>query len=289
MSKILKLELRKAFRSPYFSLSFLVSFVFVLISAYYMYQLFYGGYDKPAMLAIYEETGQLFEMIFEGKTVYTGWIGAEINSPVVMQFFFMLPLLAMLPSGMSLSNEMKSGYVKHIIPKCGRKNYIISKLAASFIAGGSIVALSLLSSVLIVSLFLPAVAPKVINNIYFPVLHGDVFSVTAYSKPMLFIFLYVLLDFIFGGLFACLPVAAAFITKKPINTILLSYLLVIMCSLLNSFLLYLSYIEISPIYLMRAVSFANRSRIEVVLAWYAIYALAAFPFSIFKGANYEII
>ena len=209
MSKILKLELKKAFCSKLFLFSILAGLGFVISSAHSMYELNYVSFDRPFALAMIEN-GQMFELIFEGKSLYTGWIGAEINSSASMSFFIILPLLAMLPCGFSLVGDIRSGYTKLIVPKCGRKNYILAKLISAFISGGAVAALLLISSVLIVALFLPAVAPKIINSMYFPVLHGDILSQIAYSKPMLFILCYIGLDFIFCGLFACIPVATAF-------------------------------------------------------------------------------
>ncbi len=289
MSRILKLELRKAFFSPLYLISLIVGFAFVLISAHYMFRLCYGSYGRPTILELYEKSNQMVEIIFEGNSLYTGWIGAEINSPVILQFFFIVPFLSMLPCGLSLTAEIKSGYTKHIIPKCGRKNYILAKLISAFLSGGSVIFFLLVSSVLVVALFLPAVPPKVINSMYYPVLHGDIFSVMAYSKPMLFIICYIGLDFVFGGLFACLPVAASFIVRKPVYAILSSYLLVIACSLLRNFFLYLCYIEVSPIYLMRAVPVSNSSRIWVMALWFAFYFLLTVPFTVFKGERYEIL
>lgn len=289
MTRILKLELRKAFFSPLYLISLLVSLTFVLISAYYMLRLFYGPYGRPAILEIYDKSDQMMEIIFEGRSLYTGWIGAEINSPVNLSFFFLLPLLAMLPCGLSLASEIKTGYTKLIIPRCGRKNYILAKLISAFLSGGSVIALSLIFSVLFVALFLPAITPKVINSMYFPVLHGDIFSTMAYSKPMLFIICYIGLDFIFGGLFACLPVAAAYIVTKSVHAVLGSFLLTIVCSLFRNFFLYLSYIEVSPIYLMRAVPISNSSRIWMVVAWFVLYSLVTIPFAIVKGVQYEIV
>lgn len=289
MSKILKLELRKAFFSPVYLISLFIGFTFVLISAYYMFRLFYGSYNKPAILELYEESNHMIEVIFEGKSLYTGWIGAEINSPANLPFFFIIPLLSMLPCGLSLATEMKTGYTKYVIPKCGRKNYIFAKLISAFLSGGSILSFLLISSVLIVALFLPAVPPKVINSMYYPVLHGDIFSTMAYSNPLFFIICYIGLDFIFGGLFACLPVAASFIVKKPVYAVLGSFILIVACSLSRNFFSYLSYIEVSPIYLMRAIPMSNSSRIWVVAAWFAFYSLLAIPFTIFKGVQYEIL
>jgi hypothetical protein len=288
MRKILKLELRKAFCSRLFLFSLLVGACFVLSSAYCMYQLNYNSFDKPVALALFE-SGQMFELILEGKSLYTGWIGAEINSSSNMSFFFLLPLLAMLPSGFSLIGEISSGYTKHIIPKCGRKNYVLAKLISAFISGGCVAALLLISSVLLVSLFLPAVAPKVINNMYYPVLHGDILSEIAYSKPLLFILCYIGLDFLFCGLFACLPVAVAFIVKKTMYAVLVPYLLIIACSLLRNFFFYLSFVEVSPIYLLRAVPMQNASKWWMVLLWYAVLLLLAVPFSLVRGVKYEIV
>lgn len=288
MKKILRLELQKAFASSGFIFSIIVGMGFVLSSAYQFYQFNYASFNIPLALAMYDN-GQMFELIMEGKSLYTGWIGAEINSSVNTSFFFVLPLLAMLPCGFSLCGEMCSGYTKHIIPKCGRRNYILAKLTAAFVSGGCTATILLAVSVLITALYLPAVAPKVINSMYFPVFHGDIFSGLAYSMPLLFIVCYIGVDFMLCGMFACLPVAAAYAVKKPVYAVLYSYIAVIMCSLLRNFFLYLGYVEVSPIYLMRAVPVANASKWWMVLVWLAIFALVAIPFAVIKGVKYEIL
>lgn len=288
MKRILKLELKKVFHSRLFLFSLAVGFCFVLVSVRSMYELNYGSLGEHIILALLER-GETFELIMEGKSIYTGWIGAEINSPVCLSFFIVLPLLAMLPSGFSLVSEIKTGYAKHIIPKCGRKNYISAKLLSAFISGGCVSTIVQASSVALVALFLPAVAPRVIYNMYFPVHHGDLFSTLAYSKPMLFVICYLGVDFVFCGLFACLPVAAAFVVKKAVYAVLCPYLFIMTCSLLRSFTAYLSYVEVSPVYLLRAVTVANSSKWWVVLLWYAVFALIVIPFVAIKGVKYEIV
>ncbi len=288
MRKALKLELEKAFTSPLFVFSLLVGVAFIVASAWEVIPYFYG---ESGALAFAEEVynkGLIYEVEPDAVTLYNSWIGggwADIN----IMFFYILPLLSMLPCGFSLSNEIRSKYVKHIIPRCGRKNYILAKYISAFIVGASIVATLLILNVLIVALFLPAIPPRVMYNYFYPVMHGNILSSMAYQKPLLFIFCYIGIDAVFGGLFACLPLSAAFVFEKPLAAVIVPYLFVLICDTLRNFLLYINYIEISPLLLMHAVSIANESRWHVVLIWYGVFAFLGIPYGIYRGLKYEIV
>lgn len=289
MKKIIKLELKKTFVSRAFLFSALMGIAFVILSAIYVVSAFEGPNGTLEIIRAAKLNGNMQEIVVDGATLYNRWIGAETMSPGNALYFYLLPLISIIPGGFSLSYEMKTGYIKTIIPKCGRRNYIFAKLIAAFLSGGCIVALSLIFSVVIVAAYIPAIAPNVINDMYYPIWHGDILSSVAYKDPLLFIACYIFIDFIFGGLFACMPVMAAYIVKKPLVAVVGSYLIVLSSDLIRSFFTYICYIEVSPLKLMHAIPPLNASRPIVVMAWYIFFLIIVFPYSIYKGVKYEIL
>ncbi len=62
-------------------------------------------------------------------------------------FIFFLPLLSVLPAGISVLADLRTGLIKYYLPRCGRRPYIVSKVFISvFTGGGSVVAGSLLTA-----------------------------------------------------------------------------------------------------------------------------------------------
>ena len=289
MKAILKLELNKAFKNPLLLFSIILGSILVLLSAIHVINGFNDEFSTKNLVEEVNRTGKLVEIQADSYTLYNKWIGAEMTSQVSIAFFYLLPLLAMLPCGFSLGSEINSGYTKHIIPHCGRKNYIFAKYISAFITGGFVTSALLLLSVLIVAAFIPAIAPKVFNTMFYPIMHGNVLSKTAFQNPLLFIFSYIGIDIIFGGLFACMPLTATFIFRKPISAVVSSYILVLVCDMIRSFFLYIFFIEISPINLMHAIPPLNESRFYMVALWYGIFIVLSLPYGIYKGVKYEII
>lgn len=289
MKAILKLELKKAFKNPLLLFSIILGSVLVLISAIHVIRGFNDASSVKCLIDEMKKTGEIIEIQADSYTLYNKWIGADMSSPVSIAFFYLLPLLAMLPCGFSLGTEISSGYTKLILPRCGRRNYIFAKYISAFIAGGFVTSALLLLSVLIVAAFIPAIAPKVFNTMFYPIMHGNVLSKMAFQRPLMFIFSYIGIDFIFGGLFACLPLTATFILHKPISAVVSSYILILACDMIRSFFLYIFFIEISPINLMHAIPPLNESRFYMVALWYGIFLALSLPYGIYKGVKYEII
>lgn len=66
------------------------------------------------------------------ETMADFWIGMDFSTWCATAFFFLLPLLAVLPYGSSLHRECKSGYLNLITPQISQKRYFAAKFLASF-------------------------------------------------------------------------------------------------------------------------------------------------------------
>lgn len=289
MKNLLKTELRKALKNKFFVFSVLLGLIFVIISAFYVLRGYYSDNGILAGLSRIEEEGIQQETTLEGTTLYNSWIGGEGFSLGYTLFFTLLPILAMLPCGLAISEELRGGYLHVIVPKCGRKNYFLSKIISAFVAGGLAVTIPLVFSLLLISLFIPAITPNIIYFMYYPIMHGDIFSQIIYSYPILFTVLYLCIDFVFSGLIACLSISAAFLFKHRAAPIVVPFLFIIGSDMARSFLYYISYVQISPLKLLHAMPVEGSSKAPVMLAWLLIFLLLTVPFIMIRGCKREIL
>lgn len=216
MNLLLKLELKKAFLNPWFFFSFGIGFICAILSFIYnvsrysvdsrFYHLYGMSQDKnPEVYA---------------ETVFSYWIGGDFFSLGSIVFFFIFPLLAVLAFGWSYREEKRVGYSKLLITKSSRKTYYLSKSIALFVSGGAIFVLPQMINLVMMMCVVPMRLPLVEGSFYYGIFNGFL-APLFYSHPLVYVFSYLLLDFIFAGLLANLTlVFSEFIKNQWIIVIL---------------------------------------------------------------------
>lgn len=219
MSTILKIELKKAIKNKGFAIAIIIGMILAVLSLIYCINIYKR--DINATVDYAEKFNIVYNPDTASHTIFNKWIGGEGNSLGTSVYFFIFPLLIALPYGWSYSSEKKSGYRKAMIVHCGKKNYYISKYIATFISGGLAMVIPMVFSIIITSCYFPAVKPFVLYDVYYGVFGYDLMSKLYYTYPFLYLFLYLLIDFVFCGILACLCMTAALIIKqKPLVMIM---------------------------------------------------------------------
>lgn len=226
---LLKTELKKMFKSNGLKISVLCSLIIVACQTiwFIINVRMVNNYDFQQRLLDtgIKEKGMWFE-----NGILEGWIGCEPFSPYNGMLFMILPLLAILPFGLSFYDEWKSGYCEHIITSRNIKEYIICKITVVFISGGIGAVFPLLLSLIVSACYLPAISTdvlalqSVLNDTY-------MFSFLYYDYPVFYALVYSLIVFVYGGIFSML----AFMVSRWMNNkfIILSFPLIV-----HVFLLY---------------------------------------------------
>lgn len=138
-----------------------------------------------------------------GASLFLKWISVGNLSFGGKVFFMLWPILAAMPYGSSLCIDRQSGYENQVITKCGRFVYFQGKYIACFVSGGLAVSLPLILNLLLNALICPASTPEVqmlgssIGNGYF-------LAKLFYTKPWIFCAAWCIVDFLWGGVAACL-------------------------------------------------------------------------------------
>lgn len=168
--------------------------------------------------------------MIEAKSVFNNWIGGEGLSPFSSIFSFVFPLLSTLPYAWSYQYEKSAGYQNQLLLHETRFSYLLTKYAAVFLSGGLAVLVPLIINFLCTCLIFPVVTPDVSYCHYYGIYNQSPFCELFYSQPLLFETVYLLIDFIFGGIFACLALSFSLLGVPRIISLLLPMLI---CLLLH--------------------------------------------------------
>lgn len=235
MGKMIKAEINRSIKSSGMLLSLIIGnaiaiaqIVHYQIPAYKMNQAM--DFEKIPILYLY--------------TVSDTWMG---GSPIYLEtflYFLILPILAALPFGTSYFTDNQSGFLKNIYMRTSRKQYLSAKYIATFLSGGTAVTLPLLLNLAVGMVLLPNLVPSVIlphNGIN----ARNVFCTIYFSKPLLYILIFLCIDFLLGGIWACVALAASFISDYRIVVMISPFFLQlgihVICTILNK-------IEYSSVY-----------------------------------------
>ena len=130
---------------------------------------------------------------------YTNWIGSH-NIYLQQNIFYMaIPILATLPFGSSFYDDINRGYARNVCVRAKKKYYLIAKYIAVFVSGGCVVAIPMVFSFLISSMFLPTMLPEAsytFTNIYPAYKWADLFLC---ATVIIYIDIYFYHIFVFGS------------------------------------------------------------------------------------------
>lgn len=131
------------------------------------------------------------------ESVFYNWIGSSCFAMESYFIYLILPILAVLPYGISLYDDKKSGYIKNVFIRTKKSYYYLAKYIAVFLSGGIAFVTPLVINLFLNAMKFPALMPESIIDI------GP--SVTCvgwnfyYTHPWLYIILFLLIDFVFAG------------------------------------------------------------------------------------------
>lgn len=224
-------------------------------------------------------------------SAYINWMGADVGSFESTMFYLLLPFLAALPFGWSLAEEIRSGYAAHVIFRSGKKSYYTAKMTAAFCSGFLVIAVPLMLNFLVVSAFLPCLTPEILYP-YGGLMQKSMLYQLYYTYPHIYVCAYILLDGIYGGLFAVIATASACFLANRFMTVLVPFGMCIALEYFDSNIAAytgLGY-DIAPERFLRAMPAANDHNGFIIMAEGIIFFLL--PFSalvVRKCGRYDML
>jgi len=224
-------------------------------------------------------------------TLFNRWIGGECYSLGEAVYFFVFPLLVAIPYGWSYCYESRSGYIRSAVLRSGRAPYFYSKYIAVFLSGGLAMVIPLLLNFLLTAMFIPAVRPEPSYVVWYGVNGSSLLSAVYYSRPFLYVFLYLLIDFLYGGLVACMSYALSAVCRNRIVVVLLPFVVLLGFKYICTSLIYtdrVRYKELSPLSFLHPAAATYDTTWLVVIAEAVILFLFTFLLACVKEKNHEI-
>lgn len=219
-------------------------------------------------------------------SLYNCWIGGEGMSIEHTLFFQILPFLALLPYGWSLASEQKSGYYKQLVLRIGRRPYLLTKMIVNFIGAGFVAVIPMLINITIVACFIPAVTPTIENVTSYSIVFNNMWSDIYYTLPLLHLILYLVLDFIFAGLFAQLCYAISCFTQNKIAVLLIPYFIILGLQYLDNLSLVKGFTFSPMFFLHPVVEYSQVSSLIVFSEWLILFGTSTLIIWM-KNAKYE--
>ncbi len=272
MQKVLRTEIKKAIMTRYFIISIAIGILISMLGLVYNVGLFCGNQRYDGMNPCYE-----------AFTLFNHWIGGEGFSLGSSLYFFVFPILIAIPYGWSYCGEQKSGYMSQMIVRTGKQRYLTAKYIATFISGGLTMVVPLITNFMLTALFVPAIKPVPTYDTTYGVFGNSIFSELYYTHPLVYVLLYLFVDFMFCGALTCLTMlSASFIKYKWINCILpfvvcmgIALLGNIICSNEPEAVNY----QLSPFYFTKCVQTSYPTRLSVIVGMLLLMVIVTVVFN----------
>ena len=274
MKNLIKMELKKAIISKFFLMGLVLLLIFSILSGIYMIRND-GGYNPQAITSydyFYEKGEYQINPDLPLYTFYKDWVGGEVLSLFQTIFYYLLPVASVIPFAWSYYTERKSGYLKNIASRTNKKKYFIAKTIAVFISGALVALIPLIVNIALVSAFVPSIDPFAGYTFFNYHYIGEIWIEYYFTNPALYIALYVLLDTIYGGIFALLSFAIAFYVRNIFAIIFLPFMLVVALGYIRDLVLtynntYIFY-EFNPTIFLHSLMYGGQR------VWWVIWGIA---------------
>lgn len=233
MKKVLFLELYRLFHSKtlYIAISIGLFFSVWLLSDQLS--------ETRQHELLVEQYGVIKEGIYYPDSVYNHFIGLDYWHKQPQILYILFPVLASMPYASSYCTDKKSGYLKNILTRKSSMTYYTAKYITVFFSGFITVFFILCFNLITTMMFYPLLPPEPITAL-FPVALGDSMLKELFiDYPMIYTFLYIILDSIFFGAIALISMVLGMKTRYSFVSIVGSTIIYFSFSfIITSFKLY---------------------------------------------------
>jgi len=132
-------------------------------------------------------------------------------------FYVLLPMLSTLPFALTYSDDVNSGYIKNIITHEKKESYLVAKFIIVFISGFITIFFILATSLLLATIFLPAMPPISATQLFSPQIGDEMLYDIFVCNTLVYILIYTIIDSMYGGLFAVLALLVSIFSNNTIT------------------------------------------------------------------------
>lgn len=147
----------------------------------------------------------------------------------------------------------------------------------------------MLMNFLTVACFIPMRMPEASEDMYYGVFGGSLWAEIFYTCPILYVLLYLVLDFVFAGLWATVSLSVAYFVKNKATAIFGPYLFLLFFHFVTSVLFVWDLrVDVTPINFIRATEITYPSNIWIILAELALLVVLDI-FVLYRGEVKDVL
>ncbi len=231
MRALVSVELNKAFKNPWFYIAALIGCSLAVASAYMSIQSQYNG-----GLSAQED-----EWLGTGATgAFATWILVGTGDLFVSGvFFYILPLLVLIPYCWSLQTEILSGALAHEYTSHTRRETLAARYIAVFVSSGATAVIPLLVNQVVLMCFVPSSVPEVTSNIYMGMREEEIWTHLYFTWPVLYVAVNVAYDFVLAGMWGGLVLSVSTIIENRVVLLVGSYVAALAIDFANNYIFYI--------------------------------------------------
>lgn len=161
-------------------------------------------------------------------SAFSNWIVVNCNActlPAV--FFYVLPLIVLVPFAWSYHSERFSGYDMQLVVRVGRMERIGAKALVVFASAFVVTAVAHVVNFLVVSSFLPLYTPTFEDVNILGIFSEALFSNLFYGEPALYVLAYSCFNACLMGCWAVMVLGASVLFKNRVSLLIFPYLLLL--------------------------------------------------------------
>jgi hypothetical protein len=217
MKKMLKFELTRMLTGKGIIISLAIGIIlcvwlFITVSA-----------ETANTMTALEQYG-LKGMPFYPRTVYNSYIGLDYVYLPTTILYAIFPILVSLPLAATFYSDKKSGYIKNLLIKSERSKYFLAKFVSVFFSGMFVTGVILAFSFVLTAMKFPLLPPELITNTFTPNSPEQMWTSLYVNHPFIYSVLYSLIDMVFMGLFATIPLCLAVWINNSVSVVVIPFI-----------------------------------------------------------------
>lgn len=204
MRKLFRNEWKRAVNGIYFKLTVIAGVLLAVVSAVESFR---------THILFQLHNGVLGAENVYPNTITEVWIGMDISTMYNYLFMILFPILAALPYAMASYEDRESGYISQILIRESRKVFYPARYLVTFLTGGICISIPLVLNLMLGALYAP-VMPQSPTE-YQTYIDGTSFASELFFKsPLGYIAIFLVIDFLWGGLFAVCALSVTDVVKN---------------------------------------------------------------------------
>lgn len=238
MGKLLKIEAKRLVHNRMFLVALGIGIAISLLHFFMLILPASFGLDE------YMQIGKA--RVFPGF-LFSDWMGANGTNIQGFIYFLVLPLLATMAFADSYYTDKKTGFLKNMVTRTGKKRYFLGKYITVFWGAGLVVLLPLVLNFMLTAMVLPALTPEPTASIY-SMTSVSMWVDLFYTHPFLYQLGYAGIIFVYSGILASIALIITFYFEHRFSVLLAPFLVYIF---LYTFSSMMGHVEYSPFHFLQ--------------------------------------